>query len=118
MGRWGEPRGVSSRILVIRGPKGRMKVCIRVVRRERLVWWVISIVSLVEGLRGDVVSAVVLGLRGVVVSVLSLGRLEGGSRWDVIVVVVVSDWESFGSSMVYFFPFSLHSGKSARDSCV
>ena len=81
-----------------------MKVCIIAVRRERFVWWVISIVSLVEGLRGDVVSAVVLGLRGVVVSVLSLGRLEGGSRWDDGVAVVLEEYESLVSSI---FPFGL-----------
>lgn len=66
----------------------------------------ISIVSLVEGLRGDVVSVVALGLRGVVVSVLGLGRVEGGSRWDdgVVVVVVVEEYESLVPSI---FPFGL-----------
>ena len=40
---------------------------------ERLGWWVISIVSFVERLRGDVVS----------VLLLLLGRLEGVSRCDI-----------------------------------
>lgn len=113
MGSWGEPKGVSSRILVIRGPKGRMKVCIIAVRRERLRRWSISIVSLV-------VVVVVWGLRGVVVSVLGFGRLEGVSRWDVV-VVVVSDCESLVCSMVYFdfaVFFFLDNGKSTRDCCV
>ena len=50
-----------------------MKVCMRAVRMERLGWWVISIVSFVERLRGDVVS----------VLLLLLGRLEGVSRCDI-----------------------------------
>ena len=55
-----------------------MKVCIMAVRRERLGWWVISIVSFEEGLRGDVVS----------VLLLLLGRLEGLSRFDMVVVAL------------------------------
>jgi hypothetical protein len=62
----------------MRGPKGRMKACTRAVRMERLGWWVISIVSFVEGLRGDVVS----------VLLLLLGRLEDVSRCDVVVVAL------------------------------
>lgn len=96
---WGEPWGVSSRILVIRGPKGRMKVCIRVVRRERLVRWVISMVFVVV-----VVVVVGWGLRGEVVSVLGLGRLEGVSRWDPM-VVVVSEGVSLVSSIFVFSSF-------------
>ena len=53
-----------------------MKVCMMVVRMERLGWWVISIVSFVRGLSGDVVS------------VLGLGILEGVSRCDIVVVAL------------------------------
>lgn len=95
-GRDGEPQGVSSRILVIRGPKGRMRVCIRAVRKERSVRWVISIV-LVVVVWGDVVSLVSM--------LLLLGRLEGVSSCETRVVLV--ECESLVSSMSSFVPLWL-----------
>jgi hypothetical protein len=88
-----------------------MKVCMRVVRRERFVRWVISIVVVVVVVVVAVVVVVGSGLRGEVVSVLGLGRLEGVSRWDI--GVVVEEGEALVSSIMSFSSF----GRTARDCC-
>jgi hypothetical protein len=82
-----------------------MKVCRRAVRRERLVRWVISMVSvvLVAGLRGDVVVSLLV----------LLGR--GVSRWATVVVLEV--WEGLGSSILSFSFVLMWSDENAEDSC-
>src|ERR1700712_1234275 len=73
----GEPAGSSFVILVIMGPKGRRTAWVIAMRRERSVRWSISILLLLWG------------LRGVVVSVLLLGRGDLSWATGVVVVVVV-----------------------------
>jgi len=75
-----------------------MKVCRRAVRRERLVRWVICIVSVVVVLVwGGVVSSSVLML------LLLGGRLEGVSSWATRVVLV--ECESLVSPMFFVVSF-------------
>lgn len=64
------------------------------------MWWEISIVFVVAVLVG-------WGSRGDVVSVLSLllGRLEGVSRYDVVIVVALEECASLVSSIFFLVLF-------------